>query len=164
MKLNQIRYFLVLCEELNFTRAAKRCGVSQPSITGGIQKLEEEFGGRLFDRHPLSGCRLSGLGLLVRADLMQIDRSVSDAKRKAEKFLARHSPSSLSRPKEAHMHKAIYMTAIATLILVAGLIWQTTPRATASSSGHAGAHIDPYALQMKIDAKTLPEQETEGLI
>ena len=30
--MNQIRYFLALCEERNFTRAAKRCGVSQPSL------------------------------------------------------------------------------------------------------------------------------------
>jgi len=28
MQMQQVRYFLALCEELNFTRAARRCGVS----------------------------------------------------------------------------------------------------------------------------------------
>ena len=27
METNQVRYFLALCEEQSFTRAAKRCGV-----------------------------------------------------------------------------------------------------------------------------------------
>ena len=33
MQMHQVRYFLALCEELNFTRSARRCGVSQPSLT-----------------------------------------------------------------------------------------------------------------------------------
>src|SRR5262245_31012171 len=36
MQMHQIRYFLALCEERNFTRAARRCGVSQPSLTNAI--------------------------------------------------------------------------------------------------------------------------------
>src|SRR5262245_20974853 len=36
MQMHQIRYFLALCEERSFTRAAKRCGVSQPSLTNAI--------------------------------------------------------------------------------------------------------------------------------
>lgn len=33
MELHQIRYFLALCEELNFTRAAERCGVGMDGKT-----------------------------------------------------------------------------------------------------------------------------------
>jgi LysR family transcriptional regulator, hydrogen peroxide-inducible genes activator len=33
MELHQARYFLAVCNDLNFTRAAKRCNVSQPSLT-----------------------------------------------------------------------------------------------------------------------------------
>ena len=33
MQMQQIHYFLTLCEELSFTRAARRCGVAQPSLT-----------------------------------------------------------------------------------------------------------------------------------
>jgi DNA-binding transcriptional LysR family regulator len=36
MQLHQIHYFLALCEEYNFTRAARRIGVSQPSLTNAI--------------------------------------------------------------------------------------------------------------------------------
>jgi hypothetical protein len=53
MKSTTIRYFLALCEELNFTRAARRCGVSQPSLTNAIGALERQLGGTLFQRKPL---------------------------------------------------------------------------------------------------------------
>src|SRR6202022_2133814 len=50
MQMNQIRYFLAVCETLNFTRAAEKCNVSQPALTRGIHKLEEELGGLLLRR------------------------------------------------------------------------------------------------------------------
>ena len=49
---SQLRYFLVLCETKNFTRAAHRCAVSQPSLTNAIKALEDELGGALFFRRP----------------------------------------------------------------------------------------------------------------
>jgi hypothetical protein len=50
MQMHQVQYFLALCEELNFTRAGRRCGVSQPSLTIAIRALERELGGALFER------------------------------------------------------------------------------------------------------------------
>jgi len=44
-ELSQVRYFLALCETLNFTRAAEKCNVTQPSLTRAIHALEHEFGG-----------------------------------------------------------------------------------------------------------------------
>jgi DNA-binding transcriptional LysR family regulator len=52
LETSQIQYFVALCAELNFTRAAKRCGVSQPSLSNGIKALESDFGGPLFRRAP----------------------------------------------------------------------------------------------------------------
>jgi LysR family hydrogen peroxide-inducible transcriptional activator len=64
----QVRYFFALCDEQNFTRAAKRCGIAQPSLTRAIKQLEAELGGRLFVRSRRTS-RLSGLGMAVRPHL-----------------------------------------------------------------------------------------------
>jgi hypothetical protein len=42
MEMQQVRYFLAVAKELNFTKAAKICNVSQPSQSRAIQALEEE--------------------------------------------------------------------------------------------------------------------------
>ncbi len=70
MEIRQIVYFLALCEELHFTRAARRCGVTQPSLTNAIRLLEREFGAPLFDRKPRP--RLSELGAAVRPELERV--------------------------------------------------------------------------------------------
>src|SRR5262245_24596761 len=72
MEMHQIRYFLALCEELNFTRAARRCGVTQPSLTNAIRALEGELGGALFQRKPR--IVLTELGAAIRPYLVEIDR------------------------------------------------------------------------------------------
>ena len=74
MQLQQIKYFLVLREELNFTRAAQRCGVSQPTLTGCIKRLEEELGGLLFARR-----RKISLTYLGRAMAPYFERIVQNA-------------------------------------------------------------------------------------
>ena len=48
--MHQVRYFLATAAELNFTKAAEKCNVSQPSLTRAIKQLEGELGGDLFRR------------------------------------------------------------------------------------------------------------------
>jgi LysR family transcriptional regulator, hydrogen peroxide-inducible genes activator len=76
MDLPQIKYFLAVCQVRGFTRAAAFCGISQPSLSVAIQRLEEELGGTLFDRGP--PLQLSPLGQAVkphfRAILREIDK------------------------------------------------------------------------------------------
>ncbi|HZD88838.1 MAG TPA: LysR family transcriptional regulator [Pseudolabrys sp.] len=50
MEMQQIQYFVALCQERTFTRAAKRCGVAQPSVTNAIRSLERTLGAALFVR------------------------------------------------------------------------------------------------------------------
>lgn len=50
MELRHLRYFVTLATELNFTRAAERLLVAQPSLSRQIQDLEREVGARLIER------------------------------------------------------------------------------------------------------------------
>jgi DNA-binding transcriptional LysR family regulator len=52
MDLRSLEYFVAVAEELSFTRAAQRCYVTQPTISGQVQALEREVGESLFDRTP----------------------------------------------------------------------------------------------------------------
>ena len=51
MNLSQLQFFVTLSETMSFSQAAKRCFVSQPTLSNGISHLEEELGGKLFDRN-----------------------------------------------------------------------------------------------------------------
>ncbi|MBU8785517.1 MULTISPECIES: LysR family transcriptional regulator [Bacillus] len=50
MELKQLEYFMTLCQELHFTRAAEKLGIAQPSLSQQIRLLEHEIGTPLFDR------------------------------------------------------------------------------------------------------------------
>ena len=71
MELHQVRYFLAVCETMNFTRAAARCHVSQPSLTRAIKVLEVELGGPLFNRER-GNTHLTELGRAVQPHLREV--------------------------------------------------------------------------------------------
>ena len=70
MNLVFIRYFLAVADTGNFTTAAERCHVTQPTLSAGVARLEEEIGGRLFDRGRRSGLTAAGQRLLPHARAM----------------------------------------------------------------------------------------------
>ena len=83
MQLAQIRYVVALYDERNFTRAAKRCNVSQPSLSNGIKSLENELGGPLFDRSNMS---LTPLGKKLQPHFENALASVRKITRMATDF------------------------------------------------------------------------------
>jgi DNA-binding transcriptional LysR family regulator len=83
--MHQVRYFLAVANELNFTRAAEKCNVAQPSLTRAIKLLEEELGGPLFHRER-ANTHLSELGRAVRPNLEQILAQSQQVKTLAKDF------------------------------------------------------------------------------
>jgi LysR family transcriptional regulator, hydrogen peroxide-inducible genes activator len=71
MEMHQVRYFLAVAEELNFTRASQKCHVSQPSLSRSIKLLEQELGGWLFRREGKL-THLTELAHMVRPHLQSV--------------------------------------------------------------------------------------------
>jgi DNA-binding transcriptional LysR family regulator len=86
MEMHEIRYFLALCESLNFRRAAAKCNVTQPALSRAIRKLEQELGGVLF-RRETQHAGLTDLGRLVRPQLEEIAARAKGVELAAQQFL-----------------------------------------------------------------------------
>lgn len=79
MRIRQLYCYVVLAEELNFTRAARRLNMSQPPLSTQIQSLEQEIGAELISRtsRKMSLTRAGEAFLLrARSILAQHERSL----------------------------------------------------------------------------------------
>lgn len=83
-ELRQLRYFLVLAEDLSFTRAATRLSIAQQSLSQQIGALERQLGARLFDRDS-RGTSLTAVGVLfvpeARAVVERAEQAVATVRR-----------------------------------------------------------------------------------
>lgn len=78
--IRQLRYFLVLAEELNFRRAAARLHITQPPLSRQIVALESALGVALFER-PAAGTRLTPAGERARVVFAAAVQAFDDALR-----------------------------------------------------------------------------------
>ena len=86
MDIHHIRYFLAVCETLNFTRAAELCHVAQPALSRAVQQLEQDVGGPLL-RRDRGKTALTELGLLMKPRLQNIISELGVVKQEAKRFL-----------------------------------------------------------------------------
>ncbi|MEU2037703.1 LysR family transcriptional regulator [Nocardia niwae] len=85
MELRQLRYFVVLAEELHFRRAAERLFISTPTLSQQIKVLERELGGPLLVREPRVELTAAGAALLRSGKdaLRAMDEAVRQTRRAA---------------------------------------------------------------------------------
>ncbi|HEY9768290.1 MAG TPA: LysR family transcriptional regulator [Coleofasciculaceae cyanobacterium] len=67
MRIEQLQAFIAITETGNFGQAAKKCGVTQSTISRQIQSLEQDLGLQLFHRSNQAKLTLGGEKLLPRA-------------------------------------------------------------------------------------------------
>jgi DNA-binding transcriptional LysR family regulator len=83
VELRLYRYVVVLAEELNFTRAALRLHVAQPSLSKQVRELEDYLGAQLFERSKRE-VRLTAAGEAFAAEarltLFHAERAVEGAR------------------------------------------------------------------------------------
>ena len=81
--IRQLEYVVAIAEEANFSRAAARCFVTQPTLSNQIRQLELLLGEELFER--------TSKGVLITAagrDIVALAREILD---RSDRIIARAS-------------------------------------------------------------------------
>lgn len=91
MDIRQLRYFLAVAAERNFSRAAERLNMAQPPLSRQIQNLEQEVGAPLFDREsrPMA---LTPAGRLFYEQALQVTRRMDEMKEAMRTFVTANRP------------------------------------------------------------------------
>src|ERR1700680_3904495 len=85
--IQQLEYFVAVAEEGQFTRAAVRLHVAQPSVSAQVRRLEQAVGTALFHREPGrvsttdAGEALLPLARRVLSDLSEVMHGVVEVER-----------------------------------------------------------------------------------
>ena len=80
MNLQQLEYFLVTAEEMNFTRAAERLYISQQALSSLIKRLEEEYDIILFKRKPVLHLTLAGENMAFYGrQILETEKKMKDS-------------------------------------------------------------------------------------
>jgi DNA-binding transcriptional LysR family regulator len=79
IELRLFRYFVTLCEERNFSRAAERLNITPPTLTNQIQKLERELNVRLLTRKTKMRVQLTEAGVRLLESARDVLHRVEEA-------------------------------------------------------------------------------------
>lgn len=79
MEIHQLRYFCAVARTGSFTKAATQEGVTQPSLSQQIQRLEQDLGSKLFDRLG-RGLKLTEEGRALLPQATEILRQLNSAR------------------------------------------------------------------------------------
>jgi LysR family hydrogen peroxide-inducible transcriptional activator len=77
MTITQLHYILAIAEYKNFTLAAEKCFVTQPTLSMQVLKIEEELGIQIFDRSK-KPIQLTAIGEKI---VLQAKNIVNEAQR-----------------------------------------------------------------------------------
>ena len=80
MTLQQLKYIVAIDRYRNFAKAADACGISQPTLSAMLVKLEEELDVRIFERSNKSVTPTIAGEKIIR----QAERAIAEAERIAE--------------------------------------------------------------------------------
>lgn len=92
MTLTELRYIVTLAQEQHFGRAAGKCFVSQPTLSVGVKKLEDELGVALFERSR-NAVRVTPVGEMIVNQAQKVLEEASSIKQ-----LAKSGQNQLSTP------------------------------------------------------------------
>jgi DNA-binding transcriptional LysR family regulator len=90
MNVRQLSCFVAVVEDGSFTRAARRVGIAQPSLSQQIRALEDELGGAVLERHS-RGISLTPAGRSLLPEARAAVRAVERGRRAARAALALES-------------------------------------------------------------------------
>lgn len=76
--LQQLRYLVAIADTAHFGRAAERCNVSQPTLSGQLKELERRLAGQLVERDRKARVILTPLGREVVGRARRVLRDVED--------------------------------------------------------------------------------------
>jgi len=79
VELRLFRYFVAICEERHFGRAAERLGISQPTLSNQLQKLERLLGAQLVKRKGKSSVEITQTGLRFCESARNVLHQASEA-------------------------------------------------------------------------------------
>jgi DNA-binding transcriptional LysR family regulator len=91
LDIRQLRYFLAVAAERNFSRAAERLHMAQPPLSRQIQQLEQEVGAQLFDRdsRPMA---LTDAGRLFYEQAIQVTQRMDEMRETMRTFITSNRP------------------------------------------------------------------------